>query len=109
MKSQLESVGFPQVIEKFVSGGMCGYDREGSPVWYDIIGPLDPKGLLLSATKQDFLKTKVQHSEMLRLECHRQSQKVRVWSESLVSDPSCATSSIFCALLTLTHSAGEEH
>uniref|UniRef100_A0A3Q1H5B0 SEC14-like lipid binding 7 n=1 Tax=Anabas testudineus TaxID=64144 RepID=A0A3Q1H5B0_ANATE len=66
----------PEVIEKFVSGGMCGYDREGSPVWYDVIGPLDPKGLLLSATKQDFLKTKIRHSEMLRLECQRQSEKL---------------------------------
>ncbi|KAF3849212.1 hypothetical protein F7725_015709, partial [Dissostichus mawsoni] len=26
----------PEVIEKYVSGGMCGYDREGSPIWYDL-------------------------------------------------------------------------
>lgn len=67
-----------QVIEKYVSGGMCGYDREGSPIWYDVIGPLDPKGLLLSATKQDFLKTKIRHTEMLQLECRRQSEEVTV-------------------------------
>uniref|UniRef100_A0A665V016 SEC14-like lipid binding 7 n=1 Tax=Echeneis naucrates TaxID=173247 RepID=A0A665V016_ECHNA len=66
----------PEVIEKFVSGGMCGYDREGSPIWYDVIGPLDPKGLLLSATKQDFLKTKIRHTEMLRRECQRQTEKL---------------------------------
>ncbi|XP_070706317.1 SEC14-like protein 2 [Pempheris klunzingeri] len=66
----------PEVIEKFVSGGMCGYDREGSPIWYDVIGPLDPKGLLLSATKQDFLKTKIRHTEMLQRECRRQSEKL---------------------------------
>ncbi|MEQ2184585.1 hypothetical protein GOODEAATRI_009496 [Goodea atripinnis] len=66
----------PEVIEKYVSGGMCGYDREGSPIWYDVIGPLDPKGLLLSATKQDFLKTKIRHIEMLQRECRRQSEKV---------------------------------
>ncbi|XP_055369326.1 SEC14-like protein 2 isoform X2 [Betta splendens] len=71
------------VIEKYVSGGMCGYDREGSPIWYDVIGPLDPKGLLLSATKQDFLRSKVRHSEMLRLECHRQSQKLGKNIESI--------------------------
>uniref|UniRef100_A0A3Q3WTA7 Uncharacterized protein n=1 Tax=Mola mola TaxID=94237 RepID=A0A3Q3WTA7_MOLML len=65
-----------QVIEKYVSGGMCGYDREGSPIWYDVIGPLDPKGLLLSATKQDFLKTKIRHTEMLQQECRRQSEKL---------------------------------
>uniref|UniRef100_A0A672Z301 SEC14-like protein 2 n=1 Tax=Sphaeramia orbicularis TaxID=375764 RepID=A0A672Z301_9TELE len=67
---------FP-VIEKFVSGGMCGYDKEGSPIWYDVIGPLDPKGLLLSATKQDFLKTKIRHTEMLRRECDKQSEKLK--------------------------------
>ncbi|KAJ4921545.1 hypothetical protein JOQ06_024473 [Pogonophryne albipinna] len=66
----------PEVIEKYVSGGMCGYDREGSPIWYDVIGPMDPKGLLMSATKQDFLKTKIRHTEILRRECRRQSEKV---------------------------------
>lgn len=65
-----------QVIEKYVSGGMCGYDREGSPIWYDVIGPLDPKGLLMSASKQDFMKTKIRHTEMLQRECQRQSEKV---------------------------------
>lgn len=66
----------PEVIEKYVSGGMCGYDREGSPIWYDLVGPLDPKGLLLSSTKQDFMKTKIRHTEMLRRECQRQSEKL---------------------------------
>ncbi|XP_054468299.1 SEC14-like protein 2 [Anoplopoma fimbria] len=66
----------PEVIEEFVSGGMCGYDMEGSPIWYDVIGPLDPKGLLLSATKQDFMKTKIRHTEMLQRECRRQSEKL---------------------------------
>ncbi|XP_068191004.1 SEC14-like protein 2 [Antennarius striatus] len=66
----------PEVIVKYVSGGMCGYDREGSPIWYDVIGPLDPKGLLLSATKQDFMKTKIRNMEMLTRECQRQSEKL---------------------------------
>lgn len=66
----------PEVIEKYVSGGMCGYDKEGSPVWYDVIGPLDPKGLLRSATKQDYMRTKIKHTEMLRQECRRQSEKL---------------------------------
>lgn len=76
-----------QVIEKYVSGGMCGYDREGSPIWYDVIGPLDPKGLLLSATKQDFVKTKIRHTEMLRQECRRQSEKVILIPLPLSSHP----------------------
>nr|XP_023676456.1 SEC14-like protein 2 isoform X2 [Paramormyrops kingsleyae] len=66
----------PEVIERYLPGGMCGYDRDGSPIWYDIIGPVDPKGLLLSASKQDFIKTKVRDCELLREECDAQSQKL---------------------------------
>ncbi|NXG92036.1 S14L2 protein, partial [Stercorarius parasiticus] len=64
------------VIRKYMSGGMCGYDREGSPIWYEIIGPLDAKGLLFSASKQDLLKNKFRDCEVLRHECEKQSQKL---------------------------------
>ncbi|XP_061865867.1 SEC14-like protein 2 isoform X1 [Colius striatus] len=66
----------PEVIRKYMSGGMCGYDREGSPIWYEIVGPLDAKGLLFSASKQDLLKKKFWDCEMLRRECEQQSQKL---------------------------------
>ncbi|KAJ0057594.1 hypothetical protein NL108_009386 [Boleophthalmus pectinirostris] len=79
----------PEVIKMYVSGGMCGYDRDGSPIWYDVIGPLDPKGLLLSATKQDFLKTKIQHTEILRRECKRQSQRLGKLIESITLIQDC--------------------
>ncbi|XP_053502163.1 SEC14-like protein 2 isoform X2 [Ictalurus furcatus] len=72
-----------KVIELYVSGGMCGYDREGSPVWYDIIGPLDPKGLLMSASKQDYIKTKIRDCELLRRECLRQSERLGKTVESI--------------------------
>lgn len=65
-----------QVIEKYLSGGMCGYDRDGSPVWYDVIGPVDPKGLFLSASKQDFIRSKVRDCEQLQHECDLQSKRV---------------------------------
>ncbi|NWS77029.1 S14L2 protein, partial [Crotophaga sulcirostris] len=66
----------PQVIRRYMSGGMCGYDRDGCPVWYEIIGPLDAKGLLFSASKQDLLKNKFRDCEVLRQECEKQSQKL---------------------------------
>ncbi|KAJ8385956.1 hypothetical protein AAFF_G00177770 [Aldrovandia affinis] len=66
----------PEVIEKHLSGGMCGYDRDGNPIWYDVIGPVDPKGLMLSASKQDFIKSKVRDCEMLQKECDLQTEKV---------------------------------
>ncbi|KAL0965202.1 hypothetical protein UPYG_G00278130 [Umbra pygmaea] len=73
----------PEVIERYVSGGMCGYDLEGSPIWYDIIGPLDPKGLMMSCTKQDFLRTKIRDTERLRRECQKQTQKLGKNVESI--------------------------
>uniref|UniRef100_A0A8B9H3Y1 SEC14-like lipid binding 7 n=1 Tax=Astyanax mexicanus TaxID=7994 RepID=A0A8B9H3Y1_ASTMX len=79
----------PEVIEKYVSGGLCGYDREGSPIWYDVIGPLDPKGLLMSASKQDFLRTKVRDSEVLRRECQRQTDKLGKYIESITMIYDC--------------------
>lgn len=79
-----------QVIERYLPGGMCGYDRDGSPIWYDVIGPVDPKGLLLSASKQDFIKTKVRDCELLREECDAQSQKVRGQTCDAVPGPRCA-------------------
>ncbi|NWR41752.1 S14L2 protein, partial [Regulus satrapa] len=66
----------PGVIRKYMSGGMCGYDREGSPVWYEIIGPLDAKGLLFSASKQDLIKNKFRDCELLRHACDQQSEKL---------------------------------
>nr|XP_057910113.1 SEC14-like protein 2 [Doryrhamphus excisus] len=73
----------PEVIRRYVSGGMCGYDKEGSPIWYDVIGPLDPKGLLMSATKQDFMRTKIRNIEMLQRECRQQSKKLGKNVESI--------------------------
>ncbi|XP_045441672.1 SEC14-like protein 2 isoform X2 [Pipistrellus kuhlii] len=66
----------PEVVRLYLSGGMCGYDKEGSPIWYDIVGPLDARGLLLSATKQDLLKTKMRDCERLVQECHSQTAKL---------------------------------
>lgn len=72
------------MIEKYLSGGMCGYDREGSPIWYDVIGPVDPKGLFLSASKQDFIKSKIRDCEMLQKECNLQSQRVRAQRTQII-------------------------
>ncbi|XP_034027033.1 SEC14-like protein 2 [Thalassophryne amazonica] len=73
----------PEVIEKYLSGGMCGYDRDGSPIWYDVIGPVDPKGLFLSASKQDFIKSKIRDCEMLQKECNLQSERLTKNVESI--------------------------
>ncbi|KAJ7988289.1 hypothetical protein DPEC_G00322030 [Dallia pectoralis] len=78
----------PEVIERYVSGGLCGYDLEGCPIWYDIVGPLDPQGLMMSCSKQDFLRTKLRDTELLRRECQKQTQKLgkNVDTVTLISD-----------------------
>jgi hypothetical protein len=34
----------PEVLQKYYTGGLCGRDRVGSPVWYDVLGFIDMKG-----------------------------------------------------------------
>ncbi|XP_054568716.1 SEC14-like protein 4 isoform X2 [Eptesicus fuscus] len=65
-----------EVIQRYDSGGLCGYDYDGCPVWFDIIGNLDPKGLLLSASKQELIRKRIKVCERLLQECELQSQKL---------------------------------
>ncbi|XP_033088769.1 SEC14-like protein 4 isoform X3 [Trachypithecus francoisi] len=65
----------PEVIQLYDSGGLCGYDYEGSPVYFCIIGSLDPKGLLLSTSKQDLIRKRIKVCELLLHECELQTQK----------------------------------
>lgn len=71
------------MIQLYDSGGLCGYDYEGCPVWYDLTGALDPKGLLLSASKQDLIRKRIKACELLLKECDLQSQKVSDWDRGL--------------------------
>ncbi|KAL1789652.1 SEC14 4 [Sigmodon hispidus] len=66
----------PEVIQLYDSGGLCGYDYEGCPVWFDIIGTMDPKGLLMSVSKQDLIRKRIKVCELLQHECELQSQKL---------------------------------
>ncbi|XP_006894849.1 PREDICTED: SEC14-like protein 4 [Elephantulus edwardii] len=74
----------PEVIQLYDSGGLCGYDYEGCPVWFDIIGNLDSKGLLLSASKQEMIKKRIKACEILLRECELQSEKLGRKIETVV-------------------------
>ncbi|XP_008571213.1 PREDICTED: SEC14-like protein 4 [Galeopterus variegatus] len=65
-----------EVVQLYDSGGLSGYDYEGCPVWFDIVGSLDPKGLLLSASKQELIRKRTKSCELLLHECELQSQKL---------------------------------
>lgn len=77
-----------QVVQQYDAGGLCGYDYEGCPVWFDIIGTMDPKGLLLSASKQELIRKRIRVCELLLHECEQQSQKVRERAEGMWRVPS---------------------
>ena len=44
-------------------------------MWFDIIGTMDPRGLLLSASKQELIRKRIRVCELLLHECAQQSQK----------------------------------
>ncbi|KAM5238119.1 SEC14-like protein 4 [Ctenodactylus gundi] len=73
-----------EVIQLYDSGGLCGYDYEGCPVWFDIIGTMDPKGLLLSAPKQELIRKRIKVCELLQHECELQSLRLGKKIEKMV-------------------------
>lgn len=80
-----------QVIQLYDSGGLSGYDYEGCPVWFDLVGKLDPKGLLLSASPQELIRKRIRVCEMLVQQCELQSQKVssQGWDRGRMVGPVC--------------------
>ncbi|XP_075920192.1 SEC14-like protein 2 [Petromyzon marinus] len=65
-----------EVVEKYFSGGLCGWDRQGSPLWWEVVGDLDPSGLMRSERPHAFMCSKVRELEMMLAECQQQTQLV---------------------------------
>lgn len=53
----------PEVIKKYLTGGFCGHDKEGSPIRVELYGHLDMKGIMASVRKSDLEKTKLLQCE----------------------------------------------
>ncbi|ESO98951.1 hypothetical protein LOTGIDRAFT_187193 [Lottia gigantea] len=66
----------PEVLQKYLAGGLCGHDKDGSPIRIELFGRLDMKGLMYSARKMDMEKTKILQCEMIVEDCRKQSQKL---------------------------------
>ena len=49
----------PQVLKKYLTGGFCGFDKDGRPVRVELYGLLDMRGLMHSCKKSDFEKYKL--------------------------------------------------
>eukprot|EP00106_Octopus_bimaculoides_P007606 XP_014775048.1 PREDICTED: SEC14-like protein 2 [Octopus bimaculoides] len=53
----------PEAVQRYYTGGVCGFDKIGCPVWYDPVGNLDMQGLLKSVKKSALMKNKVKCME----------------------------------------------
>ena len=65
-----------QVVEEYLTGGFCGFDKEGSPVRVELFGYLDMKGIMYSSRKIDLEKTKILQCETTVRDWETQSKKV---------------------------------
>ncbi|CAL1539830.1 unnamed protein product [Lymnaea stagnalis] len=50
----------------YYSGGLCGADKQGSPVYYELLGTLDMEGIILSVRRDDLIKFKIYQHEAIR-------------------------------------------
>ena len=67
----------PEVLRKYLPGGFAGMDKEGSPIWIELYGYMDSKGLLSSARKSDIEKTKLQVGERIMQLLDQQTRKLQ--------------------------------
>ncbi|KAH9523856.1 hypothetical protein Btru_047245 [Bulinus truncatus] len=57
----------PDCLRDFYSGGLCGVDKEGSPVYYELYGLLNVKSALKSVGKDGLIKYKLyQHEKIIK-------------------------------------------
>ena len=64
------------MVSSYLSGGLHGYDKQGSPVRYELFGALDMKGLMHAASKSDLVKSKLLACETVLHLCQQQSSEV---------------------------------
>ncbi|ELU07823.1 hypothetical protein CAPTEDRAFT_152329 [Capitella teleta] len=74
--SILEDYKQPEVIQKYLTGGFCGHDKEGTPIRIELFGLLDMKGLMYSTRKSDLEKTKLHQCESTLRDWKLQSNKL---------------------------------
>ncbi|RUS79536.1 hypothetical protein EGW08_012704, partial [Elysia chlorotica] len=66
----------PEVIQKYMTGGPVGHDKEGSTVRVELYGRLDMKGLMYSCRRQDMERFKLMQNEELVRDWEIMSKKL---------------------------------
>ena len=75
-----------QVLQRYLAGGLCGFDKEGSPIKVELFGRLDMKGIVSSAKNSDLEKTKLLQCEKTIRLWKEQSKKVQcLWIDNVRS------------------------
>ncbi|WAR03476.1 RALB-like protein [Mya arenaria] len=64
------------VVKRYLTGGFCGHDKDGSPIRVELYGHLDMKGLMASCRRSDLEKTKVMQCEWTVQEWKRMGEKL---------------------------------
>ncbi|XP_014615121.1 PREDICTED: SEC14-like protein 2 [Polistes canadensis] len=72
---KIEEYNEPEVMKKYTPHGICGYDKEGSPVVVITFGEFDIYGLLHVTTKKEIIKTMVKYLEYYLKMCNEQVKK----------------------------------
>ncbi|CAD5125019.1 DgyrCDS13257 [Dimorphilus gyrociliatus] len=58
-----DNYSIPQVLQKYIPAGFAGVDKEGSPVFVELYGQYDLRGLIYSAKRIDFEKRWIVNNE----------------------------------------------
>nr|UXK97414.1 retinal-binding protein [Nautilus pompilius] len=66
----------PEVLQKYLAGGLCGHDKDGSPIKVELFGRMDMKGIMYSTKKSDLEKTKLLQCELTVRDWEKQSEKM---------------------------------
>ncbi|XP_071790017.1 SEC14-like protein 2 [Asterias amurensis] len=65
----------PEVLEKYMIGGLFGEDKEGRPVYYEAYGRIDCKGIIYSSTQADIMKNELRTCEAILQRFREQTEK----------------------------------
>jgi hypothetical protein len=78
----------PAVIDKYGTGGFFGFDREGSPVFVDRLGQIDPGGVLRHVSAEELLECeygRLEYTQALTDLCVVRDKKPH-WGITIVMD-----------------------
>ncbi|KAH9523859.1 hypothetical protein Btru_047251 [Bulinus truncatus] len=53
-------------LDDYYAGGLCGEDKEGSPVYYELFGTLDMRGIIMSVQRRELITYKLFQHELIK-------------------------------------------